>query len=169
MKYTGLRLGKGSCGGFSKGSEMVVVELLRQMSSGFDDVRQIRWAVFVNEQGVSALSEFDELDAIATHFLLRCDGVAAGTARLYRKDGVARIGRVAVLQAYRGRGLGAELMTQAVQEARRQGCGVIVIHAQVQAQSFYARLGFEVQGKEFEEEGIPHVAMKISIGQGVTG
>jgi ElaA protein len=34
------------------------------------------------------------------------------------------------------------------------------LHAQTVAQDFYARLGFVAFGPEFEEDGIPHVAMR---------
>jgi ElaA protein len=36
----------------------------------------------------------------------------------------------------------------------------VVLGAQVQAQGFYERLGFAVDGPEYDEDGIPHVPMR---------
>jgi ElaA protein len=38
--------------------------------------------------------------------------------------------------------------------------GPVVLGAQVQAQGFYARLGFAVDGPGYDEDGIPHVPMR---------
>ena len=38
--------------------------------------------------------------------------------------------------------------------------GPVVLGAQVQARGFYERLGFAVDGPEYDEDGIPHVPMR---------
>jgi predicted GNAT family N-acyltransferase len=38
-----------------------------------------------------------------------------------------------------------------------------MLHAQTIVQGFYARLGFVAFGPEFIEDGIPHVAMRLSL------
>jgi predicted GNAT family N-acyltransferase len=118
----------------------------------------IRRHVFIEEQNVPEAIEWDELDAVSTHFIARDDGGrAVGCARL-TPDG--RIGRMAVLPAWRGKGVGSGLLHEALQEASRSGPREVVLHAQTRAASFYARQGFEQVGKEFMEAGIPHVVMR---------
>ena len=123
---------------------------------------RIRFAVFVDEQRVSAELEPDEYDAVALH-LLALDprtGEAVGTARVVDKgDGVAKIGRVAVLAPYRGIGAGRALMEFALERARRAGLTLAVLDAQVPVIPFYERLGFVAEGPVFDDAGIPHRRM----------
>lgn len=124
----------------------------------------IRQAVFVQEQNVPLDLEMDEYDAAATHFLLLEEGEPLATARLLDKHGSAKIGRVAVRQEARGRGLGRVLMQAVLDEARRQGFGSAVLDSQTYAIPFYARLGFVAEGDEFDDAGIPHRLMRLALG-----
>ena len=119
----------------------------------------IRRAVFVDEQSVPVELELDEYDAHAVHFLLTEDGVPIGTARLLDKNGMAKVGRVALLKEVRGRGLGLTLMRAVLDEARARGFTTAMLDSQTYALAFYARLGFVAHGPEFDDAGIPHRRM----------
>lgn len=121
---------------------------------------EIRKAVFVDEQNVPLELEMDEYDSGATHFLLSEGNTPLATARLLSKNGLAKIGRVAVLKQARGRGLGLAVMEAVLAEARRQGYAEAVLDSQVYAIPFYARLGFAAEGDEFDDAGIPHRRMR---------
>jgi predicted GNAT family N-acyltransferase len=85
-----------------------------------------------------------------------------GTARLlFPAAATARIGRVAVLPAWRGRGTGSRLIQRLEEEALARGAGTVVLHAQVQLEQFYARRGYRSAGdrRHFEEDGILHLQM----------
>lgn len=140
---------------------MLRIERIAATSPLFEEIREIRRHVFIQEQGVSPANEFDETDREAVHFLAWLDGAAVGTARLYGEGAVARIGRVAVLASARGRGVGIAIMEQALLEARRLGYDEVVLHAQTRVRVFYERLGFQAEGDAYEEEGIPHVSMRL--------
>lgn len=121
----------------------------------------IRMEVFVREQAVPPELELDEYDETATHFLLRGeDGTPQATARLVNKGGTAKIGRVAVVQKERGKGIGLTLMQAVLDEARRQGFEEAVLDSQTYAIPFYERLGFVAEGDEFDDAGIPHFTMR---------
>ena len=121
----------------------------------------IRKAVFVQEQAVPLELEMDEYDDIATHFLLRdAEETPLATARLLDKHGLAKIGRVAVVQEARGQGLGLLLMQFVVSEAKRRGFTEAVLDSQTYAIPFYERLGFRAEGEEFDDAGIPHFLMR---------
>src|SRR5690606_21065604 len=78
-----------------------------------DALHAVRDAVFVREQGVPVALEHDALDRACVHVLARTpSGDAIGTGRLVPPgEGLpARIGRMAVLPAWRGRGVGATLL-----------------------------------------------------------
>ncbi len=118
----------------------------------------IRTTVFVGEQGVPPEIEIDGRDPGCAHVVAESDsGGAVGTGRLMPEG---RIGRMAVLAAWRGRGVGAAMLEALVAEARRRGFRETYLHAQAHAKDFYARHGFVVEGEEYLEAGIPHVLMR---------
>lgn len=128
-----------------------------------EDAFEVRRAVFIDEQDVPEEIEMDGKDEDAVHFIIY-DGEAekpVGTARLCPPtDGVAKPERVAVLEQYRGYGIGRKLMSLIEAEARSQGCERAALHAQTHVVDFYDDLGYEVVSEEFEEAGIPHVEME---------
>jgi predicted GNAT family N-acyltransferase len=122
---------------------------------------RIRTTVFVGEQGVPPDIEMDGRDGECAHALAEsAPGEAIGTGRLM-PDG--RIGRMAVLAPWRGRGVGAAILGALMEEARRRGLRETYLHAQSHAKDFYARHGYAVEGEEYLEAGIPHVGMRARL------
>jgi len=125
---------------------------------------EIRFEVFVDEQGVPREEEMDQYDAspaAARHLLLEIDGVPAATGRFieYKPD-TAKMQRIAVRQAYRGRGVGRELMLALESWAKEEGYTRSLLDAQCQAEPFYRSLGYAAVSPEtFLDAGIPHVRM----------
>lgn len=135
---------------------MVKIEL-RDWDAAREDASRIRFAVFVEEQGVPAELEMDENDARCLHALAFSEGRAIGTGRLL-PDG--HIGRMAVLREWRGHGAGRALLHRLVQAARERGDREVLLSAQVHALGFYAAEGFEPEGPVYVEAGIEHQAMR---------
>lgn len=134
---------------------VVPAEWLRQADRRA--LMHVRQEVFVDELGVPGLLEADELDEDSFHLLARDDrGHAIGTGRLTPQ---ARIGRLAVLPAWRGQGVGTALLRQLVERARSQGRPRVDLDAQVDAVRFYQREGFSADGELFEENGLLHQTM----------
>ncbi|NNJ95446.1 MAG: GNAT family N-acetyltransferase [Halobacteria archaeon] len=120
-------------------------------------IRDIRHAVFVVEQDIPAQLEWDGLDAGCCHALaLLDDGRAVATGRLM-PDG--RLGRMAVLAEWRGRGIGRAILEHLVARARCRHLNGVYLHAQISSAGFYRKAEFEVRGDPFEEAGIAHVEM----------
>jgi predicted GNAT family N-acyltransferase len=119
---------------------------------------QVRRIVFVEEQGVPEELEWDGRDAACAHFLaLDAAGMPIGCARLL-PDG--HIGRMAVLRAWRGQGIGAALLRTALAEAKKRGHPRARLSAQMTATGFYRKYGFKATGGEYLDAGIPHVDME---------
>ena len=127
--------------------------------------RQVRTQVFIQEQGIPESEEWDDLDALCTHVVAyNTQGEPIATARLLpSQHGIAKIGRMAVLPTWRGQGIGALVLQRLVQTAERRGDQEAVLHAQSQAQGFYAAQGFEARGEVFDEVGMPHIVMTKSL------
>ena len=123
----------------------------------------LRRAVFIEEQGVAAALDVDGLDEGCTQFLAWVSGVPIGTARLRIVDGEAKAERVAVLDDFRGHGVGRVLMNVLEVGARAQGLHTVFVHAQQAAVPFYERLGYLASGEQFLEAGIAHVAMRKNV------
>lgn len=136
---------------------VAIVQTPAELQACFD----IRMDVFVREQAVPPEEELDAYDETATHFLMRDETEKpTATARLVNKGATAKIGRVAVVQKERGKGIGLTLMQAVLDEARRQGFEEAVLDSQTYAIPFYERLGFMAEGDEFDDAGIPHFTMR---------
>ena len=124
----------------------------------------IRKHVFIEEQGVPEDMELDEFDPLALHALAYLDSQAIGTARLVTMPGnIGRIGRMAVLAAFRRGGVGTQLLRTLLQEAAFQKMMKIELHAQLSAIPFYEQFGFIAQGDIYDEAGIAHRDMILNI------
>jgi predicted GNAT family N-acyltransferase len=122
------------------------------------DAQAIRMAVFVREQNVPPEIEMDEKDAVCLHAVAYDGhGTPVGTGRLL-PDG--HIGRMAVMKAARGTGIGSALLRGLMAHARERGHADVVLSAQTHAAPFYRAHGFTQVGDEFHEAGIPHVEMR---------
>ena len=127
-------------------------------------LRAVREAVFLREQQVPAELEWDGLDETCRHALaLSTKGDAIGCGRILPPKGKtpARIGRIAVLPEWRGKLVGTGVLEALLEYARSMKYNKVTVNAQVQAKPFYLRFGFEEEGKEFMDAGIPHVKMRL--------
>ena len=134
---------------------------VRQVSSAKElkTVYTIRMRVFVKEQGVPEEIELDRDDKCAVHFLASIAGKAVATARVVMRHGNAKIGRMAVLKSYRGRGIGTRILKRAIVSAKKQNARTIYLHAQVPVIGFYETMAFRCASPIFKEAGIPHRKM----------
>jgi predicted GNAT family N-acyltransferase len=124
-------------------------------------LQQVRRAVFIVEQEVPEAEEWDDDDLVSVHALATRNREPIGTGRL---SPAGKIGRLAVLSEFRGRGVGGRLLRMLFQEASHRGLLEVFLHAQVQAVPFYRKFGFTAGGKVFDEAGIPHRRMRKALG-----
>ncbi|ROS52778.1 GNAT family N-acetyltransferase [Frigoribacterium sp. PhB24] len=125
------------------------------------EILRLRVDVFVVEQDCP-YPELDGRDLEPTTRLLWFaddDGRVAATLRVLHDGDDRRIGRVATAAVARGHGLAGDLMRAAV-----AGCEgrLTRLDAQAHLTDWYARFGFEVDGEEFLEDGIPHRPMTLA-------
>ena len=122
-----------------------------------EKVFAIRREVFVVEQDCPPELEW-EFEDESTHFLATVDGEPAGASRWRKTDKGYKLERFAVLQKYRGMGVGQELVKIVLNDLPGDAT-YVYMHAQIQAVSLYEKFGFEKTGPEFEEAGIRHFKM----------
>ena len=119
----------------------------------------VRLAVFVREQGIPEADEWDAADGGASHVLARLNRDPVGTGRL---EATGKIGRLAVLKAARGLGIGGLILTRLLELAQRRGLDQVFLNAQISALPFYGAHGFVAEGPEFDEAGIRHRRMRLA-------
>ena len=125
------------------------------------DAIKLRIEVFVLEQKVPIELEIDEYDGHCQHLVLLADDTPIGTLRLVSKEAVStvKLGRLVLLKAYRGKGIGKLMMQEAFKVSRKMGFENMILDAQTYALAFYEKLGFVATGNEFMDAGIPHYRM----------
>ena len=130
-----------------------------------DQVFAIRTEVFVQEQKCLPAEEFDELDAVAQHYLLFENELAVATGRFRKTDKGIKIERIATLSQYRGKGYATELLHHLMEVAQTtyKEANCFYLHAQVSVKPLYEKLGFISYGNTFMEADIVHQAMEKSI------
>lgn len=118
--------------------------------------------VFVVEQQC-AYPELDDtdIDSQTMHLYSVKNDSVASYARCYLKNETySAIGRVLVTKSQRGKGIGFELMKEAIEccfsHFPKQD---IYIGAQTYLLDFYRSFGFELVGKAYLEDGIAHQDM----------
>lgn len=127
------------------------------------DLVRLRIDVFVVEQQCP----YEELDGRDTepgtrHVWATDGGAVVGCLRLLTEtDGSRRIGRVCIATSHRGKGVAGDLMAEVLRLSRLDSpAAALVLDAQTYLAGWYERLGFEVDGAEFVEDGIAHVPMR---------
>jgi ElaA protein len=121
-----------------------------------------RESIFVVEQACP-YQELDGRDELAWHLLGERSGHVLACLRvLLPPSGNKRyrIGRVAVDESARGKGLAREMLLMAEQRvSEADDSAEIVLDAQSYLLPFYQAMGYALNGDEFLEDGIPHRPM----------
>ncbi len=133
--------------------EIKQISLQRELQQAF----AIRRQVFCIEQNVPEEIEMDEFDVVATHLLAYINGKPVGTARWRFTAGGAKMERFAVLNEYRGKGVGEALVKYTLNKLKDND--LVYLNAQESVIKFYEKYGFEVVGDRFYEANIPHKKM----------
>jgi ElaA protein len=122
-------------------------------------VWRLRQDVFVVEQECPYPDLDGRDDEPGTrHVVLDDGGPVLGYARVLDDGDTWRIGRVVLAPQARGRGLADAVMDTALQLSTGRD---VVLDAQSPLAAWYATFGFEVDGPEFLEDGIPHTPMRL--------
>lgn len=126
------------------------------------DLLRMRVDVFVVEQNCP-YPELDGKDIDALHLRLMEGGELLGSTRLLKPYGAqdpAKVGRVVVSPAHRGKRLGDALMSESIAACERlYPANPIALSAQAHLSRFYESFGFVKTSEEYLEDGIPHIDM----------
>ncbi len=116
----------------------------------------VRGKVFIIGQNIDWEIEFDGLDSESILFTAYDNDKPIGAARIYKN----KVGRVAVIDEYRKKGIGKALMAKIEEYAKANNINELVLHAQLYVKDFYEKLGYQSVGEIFKEADIDHIEMK---------
>lgn len=136
------------------------ISILRKHHPLWADCCRIRQQVFIEEQQVPEALEWDDADDTAIHLLAHDAHLPVACARVL-PDGV--IGRMAVLPAWRRRGIGEAVLMQAIQVCQEWNLSYVRLSAQTHAIGFYQQAGFEVCSEPYLDANILHVDMQLEL------
>ncbi len=119
----------------------------------------VRAIVFMEEQSIPFALEIDAFEDRAVHVLGQLEAEPVAAARLHFAEGWAKLERIAVRRAFRGRGLAHELIDFMLRVAASHGYRRFRLHAQAHLCDLYQEHGFTACGDPFMEAGIQHVLM----------
>ncbi|MDA3840077.1 MAG: GNAT family N-acetyltransferase [Patescibacteria group bacterium] len=122
-----------------------------------ESIVQVRNIVFVIGQNVPIEIEIDGKDPQCFHALITVDDNPIATGRM-EKDG--HIGRIAVLEKYRGKHYGQKIMEKLEEIAKEEGIKKVYLGSQVHAMNFYAKLGYIPYGEFYFEASMKHRKMQ---------
>jgi len=120
----------------------------------------IRKQVFIKEQKVSEEEEYDNFEDESVHLLALVNDQFVGTCRFRKTKVGTKLERFAVLESFRGMGVGKELIAACLLKLKSEKN--IYLHAQVQVIGFYQLFGFEAVGENFLEANIVHTRMNLN-------
>lgn len=124
------------------------------------DARNVRTQVFIKEQKIPEIMEWDDDDISSVHVVVYDNDLPIGTARLLSNG---NLGRMAVISLYRCLGVATMMLMALLKVAKERGDKEICISAQCAVKQFYMQHGFVVVGDEYLEVDIPHIAMRLSL------
>ena len=142
--------------------EMLSKVMIQQVTwqAAENELRAVRTPVFIQEQFVTPEFEWDDIDASAVHLLATYESLPIACLRIIHYQ---KIGRMAVIKHWRGVGLGAALLMEAVSICKKYGSTSVRLSAQTHAINFYRKAGFRQMSDEYCDVDIPHVDMQLDL------
>jgi predicted GNAT family N-acyltransferase len=150
----------------SMAGKMTDLQIEARKISSEGDIRvaqQIRYDVFVIGQHVPAEEEIDQYENSSHHFLAKVNGIPCGAARWRITNNGVKLERFAVLDNFRGMGVGSALVEAVLKDIEchpKAKSKQLYLHAQISAMPLYQKFGFVRKGEMFQECDIDHYAMK---------
>jgi predicted GNAT family N-acyltransferase len=143
----------------TKAPDIAVIEAVY----GSDLHRQslsLREAILRLPLGLTLTPEELADDVTRQHFCAICYGVVLGTVSLKPLDeATLQLKQMAVAEDRGRERIGARLLAHAENWGHDAGFSLMVLHARIGADGFYARFGYMAEGEPFVETTIPHVKM----------
>lgn len=119
--------------------------------SKFDDAKNIRRAVFCEEQHIPDVLDSDGKDENAFHLIIYIDNKPVGVGRLLVEGTLGILSRIAVIKDFRKKGLASIIIKRLEQKGIEEGTNRFELYPHAYLESFYRSLGFILDPNYSEE------------------
>jgi len=109
----------------------------------------LRFKVLREPWGLQKGTEKDDFEPISSHFMAIDDqtGQIVGVIKLMEKEpGVGWFSHMAVLDNYRNKGVGKELIAFIENEAKKQGFKLLGCMARLNTTEYFGKVGYQING-----------------------
>jgi GNAT superfamily N-acetyltransferase len=121
-------------------------------------VYYVRTEGMVKGFGVPIDLEFEDDHFASKYILLSVDGLPVATCRPRILDAdTAKIERVCVIESFRGKDFGKQVIQAAEQWLKESGVRRIIIHSRDEVAGFYEKLGYTVDWSRIHQGFFPEV------------
>ena len=132
-----------------------------ESSKEWKNYYRLRWEILRAPLNLDKGSEKDDLEDFATHRAIFENEKIIGVGRLHFIDkDKAQIRYMAVLEEYRGKGLGRMIVEEFAQISEQNKIFKIILYARDSVIEFYKKLGFEIIKKAHRLGNIQHFLME---------
>ena len=116
----------------------------------------VRIEAMVKGFGIRLDQEIDDQDTEETQYIIALNGrYPVGTCRLnWIDEKTGKIERVCVLEDYRKKGIGKQVILEAEKWIKEQGANKILISSRIEATEFYEKLGYKVDWSTRDSHGV---------------
>ena len=144
---------------------MIHLEDVKYQSSAYWEMLALRNKVLREPLGLIFSEEDLQNEKDDVFCLCRVnDRIIACCVLSLKENGIIHLRQMAVDEEFQGKGFGSTILQFAEQCVKELCYKTITLHARRIAVGFYAKHGYEIEGDEFIEIGLPHVTMnKIMI------
>jgi ElaA protein len=128
-------------------------------------ILQLRQQVFIEEQQ-SIYSDIDGFDQVSKHLCIWVEQNLAAYARIREvcEQKTIKVERVVTARDFRMRRLGRSIMDTIISHLKQQSSYTkIYLSAQLEVIDFYKQWGFEVSGSAYDDGGILHKDMWLTL------
>lgn len=124
------------------------------------EIKAIRDEVFIKEQRIPEEIEYNEDEALYTHFCFYHNNKPFACTRMMSgKDNVVKIKSIAILKEYRGKGHSRKLIEYVEDVAKKRGNKRAEVNAPAESKVFFESLGYKREGQDFMFCDKPYIKM----------
>ncbi len=135
--------------------------------SGVEDLSDsffVREEVFVKGQNIPKEEEYDAKDIDCEHIVIYDNNNPIATGRIVY-DGKYHLGRIAVLEQYRGKKVATTLLKEMIKHLEDKGVYEIHLSSQLYVLELYKKVGFKDYGDIYLDCDIEHKSMIYKKGE----
>lgn len=135
---------------------MIQIERVSYGSEMYEQALALRYRLMRQPLGMEFTEQELARDQSAIHFVARHDDTVIGCVIGQPIMDCVKIRQMVVAEAFRGQGVGVQLLQALEQFFMRQKVFHAMMHARLEAVPFYEKQGYQCEGEIFQEVGIPH-------------